>query len=185
MNRIRLALDALLTRHLNLFKNENDYDLPSAVFEAPWPSPCIQEQVGNTSYWRHQHKSETDLFKGIEEALELRLHQDIKEFYGNFWSNGICVEHDDVDFSLIQTWNEEDQETLRENIFGHCFAKLKGRLPLTLFIGCTQTNEVVCLDNDTGQIVLERPGKRAHKILADNLEAFIISLSPTTEAYNP
>jgi SecY interacting protein Syd len=184
MNSIRLALDALLTRYINLFKTENDYGLPSAEFDSPWPSPCIEKQVDDIAYWRHQDKTETNLFKDIESALEVTLHQDIKEFYGSFWSNGICVQHEDIDFSLIQAWNAEDQETLRENIFGHCFAKLKGRLPLTLFIGCTQSNEVVCLDNESGEVVLERPGKKAHKILAGDLESFLLSLSPSTDTYN-
>ena len=193
MNAIYLALDALFTRYLNLVKEETN-DLPSVNFDPPWPSPCDvkQEEIGNEvedekkgslSYWQPASRINHGLFNELEKALELSFRDDFKQFYGSFWSNGICVEREDINFSLIQIWNEEDEAHLKENLLGHAFAKIKARLPLTFFIGCTYGDEVICLDQETGNIVLEKPGRLAHKILAPSLEAFLLSISPTTDLY--
>ena len=70
-------------------------------------------------------------------------------------------------------------------MLGHIFAKLKSKLPVTYFIGCTFGDEVICLDHETGNIVLEKPGFKAHKVLSKNLASFLISLQPTIDKYNP
>jgi len=194
MNAIYLALDALFTRYLNLVKEETN-DLPSVNFDPPWPSPCDvkQEEIGNEvedekkgslSYWQPASRINHGLFNELEKALELSFRDDFKQFYGSFWSNGICVEREDINFSLIQIWNEEDQEKLKENILGHAFAKLKSKQPLSYFIGCTFGDDVVCIDHESGEVVLEKPGRKAHKVLAPTLEAFLLSLHPTLDEYN-
>jgi SecY interacting protein Syd len=183
MNNITLALDSLLTRHANLYKDSNKYHLPTFIVDEPWPSPCVRYTDEDTYFWQATRKESDDLFNDLEAALEIKFHPDATSFYTSFWANGLRVEHPDVDLSLIQTWNEEDEARLKENILGHCFAKMKARLPLTIFIGATDSNEVVSIDNESGQIVLERPGRKAHKILAENLESFLLALSPTKELY--
>lgn len=183
MDKTALALDALLTRHRNLYSGKNVHGLPIIELESPWPSPCVVHNEGSDYFWQHTDKKNKDLFLDLEKALELNFHQDIKSFYTAFWSNGIQVEHSLIDFALIQTWNEEDQEHLKENILGHCFAKMKARLPLTIFIGSTESNEVVVVDNNTGEVLLERPGRKAHKILSSSLECFLLELTPTLKAY--
>jgi len=185
-----LALEALLTRYTNLYLNEPE-KAPMVSFESEWPSPCIIKKpdesrnlnTENTFYWKPVNRGERDLFEPLEQALEIRFHKDIKCFYGSFWSNGICVERDDINFSLIQLWNEEDQEQLKENMLGHAFAKIKAKLPLTFFIGSTFGEDVVSLEHESGQIVLEKPGRKPHKVLAENLEAFLLTLNPTKDTY--
>jgi SecY interacting protein Syd len=195
MNAIYLALDALFTRYLNMVKEETN-DLPSVNFEPPWPSPCNvtndehleceknDEDQSDLSYWKPTSRINLDIFDELEKALELSFRDDFKQFYGSFWSNGICVEREDINFSLIQIWNEEDQEKLKENILGHAFAKLKSKQPLTYFIGCTFGDDVICIDHESGAIILEKPGRKTHKVLAPSLEVFLLSLSPTLDEYN-
>jgi len=193
MNPIYLALDALFTRYLNLVKEESN-NLPSVKFDPPWPSPCHVKQEehiesksdkeNSLSYWKPTSRVNHELFDDLEKALELSFRDDFKQFYGSFWSNGICVEREDINFSLIQIWNEEDQEKLKENILGHAFAKLKSKQALSYFIGCTFGDEVICIDHETGEVVLEKPGRKAHKVLAPSLEIFLLSLNPTLDEYN-
>lgn len=193
MNAIYLALDALFTRYLNLVKAETN-DLPRVQFKPPWPSPCdIKREVhiesenneeGSLSYWKPASRVNHELFDDLEKALELSFRDDIKQFYGSFWSNGICVERDDINFSLIQIWNEEDQEKLKENILGHAFARLKSKQALSYFIGCTFGDDIICIDHESGEVVLEKPGRKTHKVLAPSLEVFLLSLSPTLDEYN-
>ena len=187
MNQIFLALDALFTRHLNQLHQETGM-LPTVAFDPPWPSQCTQEsstiQPDGRQQWRPIERKVEAIFSNLEQALEITFHADIKHYYGAFWSNGLCVEFQDLAFNLIQIWNEEDEEQLKENMLGHLFAKQKNKLPLSYFIGCTDGDEVVCLNHDTGEIVLERPGQKAHKVLANNLEEFLIALKPSSDSYD-
>ena len=192
MNQIHLALDALLTRYVNLVNTEYNRP-PSVEFDPPWPSPCIApndtELNASTNnktivLWRPTKRQDPKIFNDIEGALEFTFRDDFKEFFGSFWSNGICVERDDINFSLIQIWNEEDQEKLKENILGHSFAKLKNRQPLSYFIGCTFGDDIVCIEHESGEIVLEKPGRKAHKTLSNSLEEFLLSLNPTLDKYD-
>jgi SecY interacting protein Syd len=186
MNNTFLALDALLTRYTNLFA-ESAEAMPYVEFEAPWPSECVIKagNIENSYFWKPQRRDDTHLFSDLEDALEFKFHQDIITFYGSFWSNGLCVERDDINFSLIQNWNVEDEKHLKENMLGHIFAKLKSKLPVTYFIGCTFGDEVISLDHESGNVVLEKPGFKAHKVFSKDLASFLISLQPTTDKYNP
>jgi SecY interacting protein Syd len=188
MNGTALALEALFTRYINLFKIEKN-SLPSVEFDPPWPSPCslnINKNIEQDSIqlWRPVERKNYQIFDDLEKALEVNFRDDLKQFYGSFWSNGICVEREDINFSLIQIWNEEDQEQLKENMLGHAFAKLKSRLPLSYFIGCTHGNDVICIEHESGEVVLEKPGRKAHNTLAPSIEEFLLSLNPTLDNYN-
>ena len=184
MNNITLALESLLTRYVNQFQDSNSFRLPSVCFDPPWPSPCVKHADEEHQYWSPRAKNDFSIFEPLENALERTFHPDFVAFYASFWSNGICVEREDINFALIQTWNKEDQEQLKENLLGHAFMKLRAKQPLSLFIGCTFGDEIICIDNESGHIVLERPGRKAHKVFADNLESFLISLSPTMDVYD-
>ena len=181
-----LALDALLTRYTNLF-TETVEALPYVEFDSAWPSECVVKKacLENSYYWKPKKRADKLIFSELEDALEFKFHKDVLAFYGSFWSNGICVERDDINFSLIQSWNDEDEKQLKENMLGHIFAKLKSKLPVTYFIGCPFGDEVICLDHETGNIVLEKPGFKAHKVLSKDLASFLISLQPTIDKYNP
>lgn len=183
MNSVFLALDALLTRYINLHQSERG-SLPVVSFAQLGASDCIISREQDDAHWRPVERGDSNLFTDIEAALDCQFHEDIKYFYGSFWSNGLCVERDDINFNLIQVWNSDDEERLKQNILGHAFAKVKGRLPLSFFIGCSNGNDIICVENDSAQVVLEKPGRKAHKILAPSLETFLLSLQPTLDEYS-
>lgn len=183
MSNISLALEALLTRFVNLF-SEDPNACPYVEFESDWPSECIVSKDKKGCYfWKPAERKEAISFSELEAALEITFPTELLDFYGSFWSNGICVERDDINLSLIQIWNDEDEQQLKENMLGHVFAKIKGKLPLTYFIGCTFSDEVICLDSETGNIVLEKPGYSASRILSSDLESFLNSLQPLKDSY--
>lgn len=187
MHSIFLALDALFTRYINLHQMENQR-LPSVSFDPPWPSLCTEiegnEDGDTVLFWRPIERKASGLFENLESALELRFHPDVEAFYGAFWANGLSVVVGDLHFDLIQIWNQEDEEKLKQNLLGHAFAKRKNRLPMSWFIGATAGNDVICVDQESGQVVLEKPGYKAHEVLAENLESFLITLNPTIDDYN-
>ncbi len=186
MSDIFLALEALHQRYRNLWHSEHN-SLPVARFDDAWPSACAhQQKKEHASYvyhWQATSRRDTALFSPIEQALECTIHPDIKAYYGSFWADSIPVEHRLADCLLLQIWNEEDQQRLLENQLGHAFARIKGRLPLTFFIACTHSDTNICLDNQTGEIVLERPGYPAQKVLADSLESFLLDCAPCLDDY--
>lgn len=185
MSKTSLALEALLTRYKNLFSEEASSS-PYVEFESDWPSECIIDKGSKVGsyHWKPTKRKQALTFSDLEKALEIRFPQDLYDFYGSFWSNGVCVERDDINFSLIQIWNDEDEQQLKENLLGHAFAKIKAKLPLTFFIGCTFGDEVICLDQETGNIVLEKPGYAASRILSPDLPSFLISLQPLKDNYS-
>ena len=82
--------------------------------------------------------------------------------------------------SLIQLWNQEDFDRLIENFIGHALAKRQLKEPLTLFIATTEADSeyFLSIDNATGAVLLEEPGRPPLRQVEDNLETFLRRLTP-------
>ncbi len=126
-------------------------------------------------FWQPTPHGNTSILDGLENGLETRLHENIKAYYGSYWSDGIDCKSPAGEVHLLQLWNDADLEILKENLLGHAFMKLKKRQPLTLFFGVAQGDEILVIDNATGEVYLEIPGRRPHRKLADSLAQFIDS----------
>lgn len=184
-----IALAQLLQRFLNKHKALQD-SLPLAEFDPPWPSACTDipenEDFADTTenrFWQPIERSQMEVFKALEKGFEFEFPEALKVYYGGFWSNGICVDFEELKLQLIQIWNDEDEEHLKQNMLGHCYARLKGKLPLSYFIGSSDCEEVVSLCHETNNVLLERPGKKAHRILAKSLAEFLDHCEPNLEPY--
>jgi len=181
------ALQNLFDQFIALSEKINN-NLPLITWDEEWTSECV---LANTSpdehgkvKWQPVARPYTKLFSSLENALEFEFHPDIVCFYNSFWSDGLIASHPRGEVSLIQIWNQQDEEMLKENLLGHAFAKIKNRLPITVFIGCTSDNQVIAIDNESGEVVLERPGYAAHETLAKNVAEFITILTPTLKEYS-
>ncbi|WP_250657626.1 SecY-interacting protein [Alkalimarinus coralli] len=180
------AIESLLDRFIAL-SLKIDLSLPKVEWDKNWTSECIVDPTPDNHglvQWKPAVRGESRIFSALEGALETTFHPDINRYYGHYWSDGIVVSHETGEMSLIQIWNSQDEEMLKQNLLGHAFAKKKNRLPLTLFIGCTQDDQIIAIDNASGNIVLEKPGFAAHQTIATDLEAFLGSVTPTLKAYN-
>ncbi len=179
------ALETLFNRFIARSKKFNN-SLPYIEWDETWSSACITtlpDEQGKVQ-WQPTPRTDDAIFSAIEKALNVKFHDDLIAFYSSFWSDGIICAHETGEISLIQIWNQDDEEMLKENLLGHAFAKIKNRLPLTLFVGCTNDDQVVCVDNTSGKVVLEKPGFAANKELADSLSQFLNDLTPTLKPYN-
>lgn len=182
------ALQRFFEQFIALSEEVNN-SLPLITWDEEWLSECAPttnataDQHGNVK-WRPTARPYTSLFSSLESALEFKFHPDLVCFYNSFWSDGIIASHPKGELSLIQIWNQDDEEILKENILGHAFAKIKNRLPITIFIGCTSDDQIIAIDNNSGQVVLERPGYASHETLASNVAEFISSLTPTLKRYS-
>jgi SecY interacting protein Syd len=190
MTHTQAALNQLLERFLTKHKAAHD-SLPYVEFNPPWPSLCTEttedkneDSTSNKLFWHPVKREQSELFISLEKGLEFDFPSELNSFYGSFWSNGICVNFEELKLQLIQIWNEEDEEHLKHNILGHCYARLKGKLPLSYFIGSSDCDEVLSLSHETGEVLLERPGKKAHRVLADSLPKFLALCEPNLEDYD-
>ena len=100
---VNRALDALLIRYTNQISDDTP-PLPLVEFDSDWPSECVIES-GNAPghyYWKPVVRTKPISFSNLEKAVEFQFRSELSEFYGSFWSNGICVERQDINL-LIPT----------------------------------------------------------------------------------
>ncbi|MFD2229885.1 SecY-interacting protein [Alkalimarinus sediminis] len=180
------ALEQLLQRFIELSHKLN-LGLPTVEYDKNWLSECIIDEQPDEKglvKWQPKIRRAEGVFSQMEDALGVKFHPDVIAFYTHFWSDGIVASHSNGEISLIQIWNSEDEDMLKQNLLGHAFAKQKNRLPLTLFIGCTYNDDIIAIDNNSGHVVLERPGFAPHETIANSISEFLNQLTPTLKPYN-
>jgi SecY interacting protein Syd len=155
-------------------------------FDKDWPSLCYQSGAKTDSnellvQWAPIKQTDQDMFTRLEQALNTKVHPDIVTFYTSYWANHLQASSPDGDLELLQIWNQEDMERLRSNLIGHALDKKKRKQPLSFFFAITIPDDgMLCLNNDTGEIWYELPGKKPVRKIADSLAQFISSLQPNT-----
>lgn len=147
-------------------------------------SPAILNKISEIeAEWLPCQHNNSQLFTGIEKGLGITLHGDLKRYFGTFWSEGICCQSSHGPVQLIQVWNETDLEMLRENLLGHAFMKMKRKQPLTFFFGIAEGDNILTLEQDSGRVFMEIPGRKPHVFLAENLTEYLNSLEVTLQPY--
>lgn len=183
---VHSALAALLHKYVKLTQQQTGAN-PKVSLDSPLAdrneSPAIIRNDGTCIEWMPAPHDNLALFTDLENGLGTPVHVDIKQFYGAFWSEGICCQSETGPIQLIQVWNQTDLEMLRENLLGHAFMKSKKRQPLTLFFGVADGENMLTVDNATGQVFMEVAGRRPHLTLAANLATYLHSLEITLESY--
>lgn len=164
---------------------EQNQRLPVTCYDSQWPSTCYLEPTRANSQVQWQPQPQTGqstdaMFDRMEDALGFELHPDIRCWYSSFWSDPLPARCDKGDLSLIFLWNEQDGERLRGNLIGHLLSKQKQKQSPTLFFACTEPDgdQFISIDNNTGEIWLEQPGKPPVMKLAASLQEFIEQLEP-------
>jgi SecY interacting protein Syd len=173
-----------------------DHYLKSSVelitaFDPSWRSPCESgeaftrvDQTEQLIHWRPVARHGVDDFSGLEAALEMEVHPDIKAYFGGFWSASLEAHAPQGHVSLILLWNPEDADRLVENLIGHALAQRQTRTPFSVFFACTEPQSELFLSvrNDTGQVLLEQTGRPPLRVVSDSLAQFIDCLTPAPEA---
>ena len=166
-----------------------------ASFDPEWRSPCeigepFPADDGGRIAWqplRRHPDTIADDFAPLERALEITVHQDIKDYYGGYWSAGLEAEAVDGHVSLLFLWNIDDIARLNENLIGHAMAKQRAKSPMSVFFACTETDSELFLsvDNDSGTILLEKPGFKPVREVGENLASFLSTLVPRPPILHP
>ncbi len=166
-------------------------------FDPDWRSPCelggpfrSGEDDVERICWRpvpRDPDAAVDDFAPLERAIEQPVHESVKAYYGAFFSGGLEAEAPDGHVSLILLWNDQDRERLIENLIGHALAKRRAKSSFSVFFACTEPDSELFLSvcNDSGAVLLERPGYKPIRRVADNLASFLEELTPAPPELNP
>ncbi|MEX2489848.1 MAG: SecY-interacting protein [Pseudomonadales bacterium] len=171
------ALDTFIQRALKL--TSDGYF--RADFDPEWRSECeVNGPDGDEVRWRPVLQRIPVNFSGLENALEFPIHPDIAAYYGSYWSNTLEATADEGHVSLIQLWNPQDFDRLIENLIGHALAKQRIKQPFTVFIATTAPDSELFLsiDNQSGKVLLEEPGKPPLREVEENVAKFLDRLKP-------
>jgi SecY interacting protein Syd len=175
-------LNNTLDNFFKRFINTQNNSLAQTNYDPEWPSPCQQSEPfknskhANCIHWLPiQRKSNSDL-DGLEKALEIDLHPALKTFFTRYWSEQIDCIFQQGNLSLLFLWSDKDMERLIKNQIGHALNKIRNKQTLTFFIACTDSDYMISIDNQSGQVVLERSGYPIEKILSSDLNSFLNEL---------
>ncbi|MCU7800009.1 MAG: SecY-interacting protein [gamma proteobacterium symbiont of Lucinoma myriamae] len=175
------CLDNFLKRFINTINADTDH-LPVSKHEPDWPSPCQQgdaflsEEMVDSIYWQPVLREKNNDLIGLEKALDTKLHTDIVLFFTRYWSDQIDAIFQQGNLTLLFVWNKADMDRLIENQIGHALNKLHNKQTLTFFIACTDSDYIISVENESGKVVLERPGYAIEKELSPGLLQFINEL---------
>lgn len=181
VNKFNNCLDNFFKRFINTINAETGKS-PITKHEPDWPSTCQQgdaflsEQMVDSIYWQPIQREQNNDLSGLEKALNIEIRQDIQSFFCRYWSEQIETIFQQGNLTLLFVWNKADMDRLIENQIGHALGKLRNKQTLTFFIACTDSDYIISVENDSGQVVLERPGYPVERILAPDLTQFLNEL---------
>ena len=156
-------------------------------YDSEWPSVCEVGQHWIDSYgnaqieWQPTQRSTPSAdFTKFEEALGFELHPDIKTYYSRYWGANVQAHAPDGDLTLLFLWNEADLDLLIENLIGHVVACRNNKTPFAVFFAVAEpdTDYFLTVNNETGQVQLEEPGKKPLQVVAHSLAEFLNALEP-------
>ncbi len=185
---VEAALDDFVDRTLTRYPRLDE------PFDPEWRSPCeisepfLDPRGERRVLWRPRRRAAgSDDFQGLERALEAPIHPAVKGYYGRYWSGGLEAEAADGHVSLLLLWNDQDTDRLVQNLIGHALEKRRARRPLTVFFACTEPDSELFLsvDNDSGQVLLEAPGRKPLRVVAESLAGFLSHLTPAAPELHP
>lgn len=174
------ALDDLIEAMLAL----TDDGFMQAPFDPEWRSPCEHHQHDGQTFWQPNRQAEPVSFDGLANALEHPIHPDICAYYGAYWSGTLEANSEEGPVSLIQLWNQEDFERLIANLIGHALNKRRSDSGFSVFFANTDPDSELFLsiDNETGFVLLEEPGKKPIREVEESIHSFLARLSPELRA---
>jgi len=194
---VRQALTDFISDYLH------SYPLLEELHDPDWRSPCelgepypVEADAGSGNpapqriRWQPLARPPANAaedFAPLERALEISIHQDIKDYFGSFWSGGLEATAPDGHVSLILLWNDADRERLIENLIGHAMAKQRARSGFSVFFACTEPDSELFLsiDNASGAVLLEKPGFKPLRQVAPDLAGFLKELVPASPDLHP
>lgn len=160
--------------YVSLFEQTHGF-LPVCEKDDKWVSPCeLTAFDENHNHWKPVQADANLNFLNVETALDIALHPSIKEYFSVLYSESISASCEDGKLSLLFAWSKDDFSRLQENIIGHILMKQRLKQSLTIFFAITDDDDfILSLNNNTGEIWVERVGMEPHKKIAESMMEFL------------
>lgn len=172
------ALSAFSQRYLQQCEQQTG-QLPENDQLLGLASPCLVQELANSVRWRPVTRQVWADFDNVEQAIELTLHQDLKDFYASQFCADMPAQWRGRALTLLQVWNDDDFTRLQENILGHLVMQRRLKHKPTVFIATTEDEmAVIALCNLTGNVILEKLGMTQREVLTSDLVEFLEQLEP-------
>ncbi|RKF18109.1 SecY-interacting protein Syd [Alginatibacterium sediminis] len=138
---------------------------------------CIEQRLSaDTARWNYVKRTPAD-FSDIETALETKLHSSIKDFYGLFYGGHWTGYFRSLSVQLVGVWDNDDFDIFAKNMISHILMQRRLKQKDSVFVASTNDDMVVVsIDNESGELILERLGQGRLKLLAPNLDQFLQQL---------
>ncbi len=174
---ITTELDRILTEAQGTLRLVSEHD-PEAPSPCEIGQPWVVDELYQTR-WEPTLRDIASDFDGLERALELEIHPDIKTYYARYWADHVPVVAPDGDLTLLFVWNELDRDRLLENLINHAVACKHNKTPFSVFFASTEPDGeyYLTVDNTTGAVLVERPGHGPIRTAADSLSEFLATIS--------
>ncbi|GAC13338.1 SecY-interacting protein [Aliiglaciecola lipolytica] len=173
------ALQSFVSEYVDYYQNNQQ---PLVIqYDKNWPSPCYQQNGEQDEWvnWRPILQTAPASFEHFEQALDLKMDEQLKQYYTCFWSDNLNANTERGNLQLLMPWNEEDFERLQKNLVAHVLMKRRLGQEETLFFAITDEDDfIVSVHNQSGKVMLEQVGLEPKETLAESLEEFIQQLSP-------
>lgn len=159
---------------------QHNLQLQAWADEPANPAPCQLSVLDEHQVsWQPVIQQPPADFSNVEQALELQLHSDIKQFYSLYYGAGLGASHSRGALQLLMVWDNADLARLQENIIGHILMKRRLKQAETLFFALTDDDNIVLsVLNRTGEVYLETVGKEVKEKLAGSMAEFFTQISP-------
>lgn len=184
MSQSAVELLGQFAEHYIKVVREKSGSLPQIDHDPDWSSPCevgeadSEQQIG----WQPVTRKQSVGFSQVEEAMDITLHPSVSDYYGHYFSGPLAATIAGRVIELLQVWNEDDDDRLRQNIIGHLLMQKKLKHSPTVFIGCIHNSEqMISIDNVSGAVIIEVAGVRERQTLAASLADFLAELAPLAE----
>jgi SecY interacting protein Syd len=172
------ALREFTQRYVDLWQQQRGH-APASQELYGVASPCIVENRDGQVLWLPQPFIPEATLVNVENALELRLKQDIHTFYTRQYAGDMRAQFAVQQMTLLQVWSKDDFIRLQENLIGHLVTQKRLKLSPTLFLATTESEmTMVSLCNVSGNVVLEQFGSDKRTFLSNSLADFLRMLSP-------
>lgn len=145
---------------------------------SPSPAECLPPQQGRVA-WRPWRRPTPGSFDNLAGALDMPIHAALTGYYGHYFAGNVSACFKGLFIKVLQPWNQDDFDRLQQNLIGHQLMQQRLGLPATWFLAtCRDEHKLVCLDNQTGEVILERLGQGKIGVLAADLAGFLRRLEP-------
>ncbi len=127
--------------------------------------------------WRPIKKDVIHDLKDIEEELEIEINYDVKEYFNSYYFIRIEAKFKSYDISLKGVTPSEHNYELFKNSLRDYKYDHDGKLNY-IPLGMDTNEDLIVVENTTGEILIEDYERRKYKVIAASLEEFISQLKP-------